>query len=71
MPIYNIADLNILINPSSDEIKKRISPYIVNSDSFDFEVKVSQNDISDFISNSKHYFYKFLLKVKILHLQRL
>lgn len=53
MPIYNIADLNILINPQSDEIKKRLSPYAVNSDSFDFEVKVSQSEIEEYIANSK------------------
>lgn len=53
MPIYNIADLNISINPLSDEIKKRLLPYISDSDTFDFEVKVSQSDISDYISNSK------------------
>ena len=66
MPIYNIADLNILINPSSDEIKKRISPYIVNSDSFDFEVKVSQNDISDFISNSKQHCNSFMAESTLI-----
>lgn len=66
MPIYNIADLNILINSSSEEIKKRISPYIVNSDSFDFEVKVSQNDISDFISNSKHYCNSFMAESTLI-----
>ena len=66
MPIYNIADLNILINPSSEEIKKRISPYIVNSDSFDFEVKVSQNDISDFISNSKQYCNSFMAESTLI-----
>lgn len=53
MPIYNIADLNILINPQSEEIKKRLLPYITNSDSFDFEVKISQNEIADYISTSK------------------
>lgn len=53
MPIYNIADLNILINPLSAEIKKRLLPYIANSDSFDFEVKVSQSEIADYIANSK------------------
>lgn len=66
MPIYNIADLNILINPSCDEIKKRISPYIVNSDSFDFEVKVSQNDIADYISNSKEYCNKFIAESTLI-----
>lgn len=53
MSIYNIADLNILINPISRETKKRLLPYIVNSDSFDFEVKVTQSEIADLISNSK------------------
>lgn len=50
MPIYNIADLNISINASSDEAKNRLSPYIKDSDSFDFEVKVSDSDISSLIS---------------------
>lgn len=53
MPIYNIADLNILINPLSKEIKKRLLPYITDSDSFDFEVKVSQSEIEEYIANSK------------------
>lgn len=53
MPIYNIADLNILINPRSDEVKKRLLPYIANCDSFDFEVKVSQSQIEEYISLSK------------------
>lgn len=66
MPIYNIADLNISINPSSEEIKKRISPYIVNSDSFDFEVKVSQNDIADYIANSKQYCNSFMAESTLI-----
>ncbi|MGN1433391.1 MAG: hypothetical protein ACI4XI_06770 [Ruminococcus sp.] len=53
MSIYNIADLNILINPLSEEIKKRLSPYITNSDLFDFEVKVSKGEIEEYIANSK------------------
>lgn len=66
MPIYNIADLNISINPLNDETKKRISPYIVNSDSFDFEVKVSQNDISDYIVNSKQYCNSFMAESTLI-----
>lgn len=66
MPIYNIADLNILINPSSKETKKRISPYIVNSDSFDFEVKVSQSDIADYISNSKENCNSFMAESTLI-----
>lgn len=66
MPIYNIADLNILINPSSEETKKRISPYIVNSDSFDFEVKVSQSDIADYISNSKENCNSFMAESTLI-----
>lgn len=53
MPIYNIADLNILINPRSDEVKKRLLPYIADCDLFDFEVKVSQSEIEEYISASK------------------
>ena len=53
MSIYNIADLNISINPLSEEIKKRLLPYITNSDSFDFEVKVTQSEIEEYIENSK------------------
>lgn len=66
MPIYNIADLNISINPLNDEIKKRILPYIVNSDSFDFEVKVSQNDIADYIANSKQYCSSFMAETTLI-----
>ena len=66
MPIYNIADLNILINPSSEEIKKRISPYIVNSASFDFEVKVSQNDIAAYIANSKENCNSFMAESTLI-----
>lgn len=66
MPIYNIADLNISINPLNDETKKRISPYIVNSDSFDFEVKVSQNDIADYISNSKENCNSFMAESTLI-----
>lgn len=66
MPIYNIADLNISINPLNDETKKRISPYIVNSDSFDFEVKVSQSDIADYIANSKQYCNSFMAESTLI-----
>lgn len=66
MPIYNIADLNISINPLNDETKKRISPYIVNSDSFDFEVKVSQNDIADYIANSKENCNSFMAESTLI-----
>lgn len=66
MPIYNIADLNILINPLSEEIKKRLSPYIVNSDSFDFEVKVSQSEIAEYISNSKENCSSFIAESTLI-----
>lgn len=44
MPIYRIADLDILINPLKSETKKRLIPYLSASASYDFEVSVSQED---------------------------
>ena len=45
MPIYNIADLNILINPLCEETKHRLLPYISTSKTFDFEVEISKNEV--------------------------
>lgn len=50
MPIYRIADLNILINPLNSLTEKRLLPYIVKSGSYDFEIDVSQEDIDNFAS---------------------
>lgn len=49
MPIYRIAELNILIEPLNSLTEKRLLPYIVKSDSYDFEIEVSQEDIDNFI----------------------
>ena len=53
MPIYQIADLNIRINPEYKSTKKRLKPYLTDTDFFDFEVSVSQEDIAQYIKNSK------------------
>ncbi len=53
MPIYQIADLNIRINPLYKNTQQRLMPYITAEEKFDFEVSVSQEDIAQYISNSK------------------
>lgn len=53
MPTYRIADLNILINPINAQTNKRLLPYIVNSENFDFEVKLSKEEVVDYIASSK------------------
>ena len=53
MPIYQIADLNIRINPFYENTKQRLMPYLTTEKSFDFEVSISQEDIVQYISSSK------------------
>lgn len=55
MPIYQIADLNIRINPLHKNTKKRLMPYMTTDENFDFEVSVSQEDIAQYIFHSKTY----------------
>lgn len=55
MPIYQIANLNIRINPFYENTRQRLMPYITAEESFDFEVSVSQEDIAQYISTSKNF----------------
>ena len=50
MPIYRIADLNISISPIVKGTENRLKPYLSNSDTYDFEVSVSQGDIAKYKS---------------------
>lgn len=52
MPIYNIADLNILIEPRHSATAKRLAPYQSDSESFDFAINVSDDEISKFSAKS-------------------
>lgn len=45
MAIYKIADMNIKIETKSDNILKRLKPYITSDQSYDFVVKASEDDI--------------------------
>lgn len=52
MPIYRIADLNILIEPLYDSTLERLKPYITDRTDYDFQIKVTQNDLNDFCTHS-------------------
>ncbi len=52
MPIYRIADLNILIEPLYDSTLERLKPYITDRTDYDFKIKVTQNDLNDFCTHS-------------------
>lgn len=52
MPIYRIADLNILIEPLYDSTLERLKPYITDRTDYDFKIKVTQNDLNDFCKNN-------------------
>ncbi len=51
MPVYRIADLNILINPIYENTKIRLFPYITNSDSYDFEISLTENEKNNLDEN--------------------
>ncbi len=51
MPVYRIADLNILINPIYENTKRRLFPYITNSDSYDFEISLTENEKNNLDEN--------------------
>lgn len=53
MPIYKIADLNILINPMSSHMQKRLEPYIQDCDCPDFEIKLSREDVLRCLARTK------------------
>lgn len=52
MPIYRIADLNILIEPLYDSTLERLKPYITDRTDYDFQIKLTQNDLNDFCTHS-------------------
>lgn len=53
MSIYKIADLCIKIAPIYEYTKKRMYPYLVDSKEFDFEINITDSDISNFLDNTK------------------
>ena len=44
MPVYRIADLDILINPIYENTIKRLFPYITNSENYDFEISLTEDE---------------------------
>lgn len=55
MPIYKIADLYININPIYKYTQTRLLPYLSKSEDFDFEINVTDNDISDYLSKCAEF----------------
>lgn len=53
MPIYKIADLQIKINPFYKRTQKRLLPYVCDAGDFDFEIDVTDTDISQYLSQCK------------------
>lgn len=53
MPIYQIAELNIKIEPIFNQTKIRLEPYLTDNNNFDFEICVSHDDISDYKNKCK------------------
>lgn len=53
MPIYKIADLNILINPVCKTVERLLAPYITQEEQWDFEASFSKNQIISHGENSK------------------
>ena len=53
MSIYKIANLYININPIYEYTKKRMHPYLVNSEKFDFEIDITDNEISTYLHKTK------------------
>lgn len=45
MPIYRIADLNILIEPLYEQTTRRLNPYIQSGGKTDFEISISKDKI--------------------------
>ncbi len=45
MPIYNIADLNILIEPLCSNTEKRLAPYLSDSRNFDLKISAAPDEI--------------------------
>ena len=52
MPIYKIADLNILINPIFDNVKNRLKPYLSPDKNFDFDVSATMDEINKICSKT-------------------
>ncbi len=53
MPIYKIAELNILINPLSSHMQKRLEPYIQDCNCPDFEIKLTRENVLRCLAQTK------------------
>ncbi len=53
MPIYNIADLNVFIEPIYPSTAKRLAPYITNDTGVDIKITADDDKIKQLCMNSK------------------
>ena len=52
MPIYQIAKLNIRIEPVTPQTERRLLPYLCESESYDFDASVTRQEIDAYIESS-------------------
>lgn len=52
MPVYKIAELNILINPVYDHTRRQLEPFISGSDEYDFEASAAAEEIESAFKNN-------------------
>ena len=52
MPIYQIAKLNIRIEPVTPQTERRLLPYLCDSEGYDFDASVMRQEIDAYIEGS-------------------
>ena len=55
MPVYKIADLNIKIDPLHPDTAERLSPYLTESDGFDFDASATTEEFEEMKAKSEGY----------------
>lgn len=57
MAVYRIADINLKISPESIYTKNLLFDYLINTESFDFEISITKNDIESEVKISNGVSY--------------
>ncbi len=66
MPVYQIAKLNIKINPLYRETEKRLEPFLSKPEEFDFDATATETEIADYIEQNNYQFPAHLVEGSVI-----
>ncbi|MED9970314.1 MAG: hypothetical protein UFA98_09945 [Ruminococcus sp.] len=66
MPVYQIAKLNIKINPLYPETLKRLEPFLSRAKDFDFDATATEKEITDYIRENNYSFPPHLVEGSVI-----